>query len=81
MGTADQDFQIAPAITRALRDRIGHENYGYLSMPDSYKESIVDWNQRRYGLAIDPDTLLHSAGVHPGVFSTPARLLPARQAR
>ena len=70
MGTADQDFLIAPAITLALRDRIGHENYGYLSMPASYKESIVDWNQRRAGLAIDPDTILHSAGVHPGVIST-----------
>ena len=70
MGTADQDFRIAPAITRALQDRIGHENYGYLSIPASYKESIVDWNQRRYGLAIDPDTILHAPGVHPGIIST-----------
>jgi cystathionine beta-lyase len=70
MGTADQDFRIAPAITRALRDRIGHENYGYMSIPASYKESIVDWNRRRYGLAIDPDTILHAPGVHPGIIST-----------
>ena len=71
MGTADQDFRIAPAITRALRDRIGHENYGYLSIPASYKASIVDWNQRRYGLAIDPDTIRHAAGVHPGIITAP----------
>ena len=70
MGTADQDFQIAPAITRALRDRIGHENYGYMSIPASYKESIVDWNRRRYGLDIDPDTIQHAPGVHPGIIST-----------
>ena len=70
MGTADQDFPIAPAITRALRDRIGHENYGYMSTPASYKESIVDWNRRRYGLAIDPDTIQHAAGVHSGIIST-----------
>ena len=70
MGTADQDFRIAPAITRALRDRIGHENYGYLSIPASYKESIVDWNRRRYGLEIDPDTIQHAPGVHAGVIST-----------
>ena len=70
MGTADQDFRIAPAITRALRDRIGHENYGYLSIPASYKESIVDWNKRRYGLEIDPDTVQHAPGVHAGVIST-----------
>ncbi|MCY4509074.1 MAG: twin-arginine translocation signal domain-containing protein, partial [Acidobacteria bacterium] len=64
MGTADQDFRIAPPITRALRERIGHENYGSLSIPASYKESIVDWNRRRYGLEIDPDTIQHAAGVH-----------------
>ena len=70
MGTADQDFRIAPPITRALRDRIGHENYGYLSIPASYKASIVDWNRRRYGLDIDPDTIQHAAGVHSGIIST-----------
>ena len=70
MGTADQDFRIAPAITRALRERIGHENYGYLSIPASYKESIVDWNRRRYGLEIDPDTIQHAPGVHSGIIST-----------
>ena len=70
MGTADQDFRIAPAITRALRERIGHENYGYLSIPASYKESIVDWNKRRYGLDIDPDTIRHAPGVHSGIIST-----------
>ena len=70
MGTADQDFRIAPPITRALRERIGHENYGYLTIPASYKASIVDWNRRRYGLDIDPDTILHAPGVHPAVIST-----------
>ena len=70
MGTADQDFRIAPPITDALRKRIGHENYGYLSIPGSYKASIVDWNRRRYGLEIDPDTIQHAPGVHAGVIST-----------
>ncbi|MBD95361.1 MAG: cystathionine beta-lyase [Acidobacteria bacterium] len=70
MGTADQDFRIAPAITRALRDRVAHENYGYLTKPESYLESIVDWNQRRYGLEISPETILHSDGVHPAIIST-----------
>lgn len=70
MGTADQDFRIAPAISRALRERVAHENYGYLTIPDSYKESIVDWNRRRYGLAIDPDTIRHAPGVHPAIIST-----------
>ena len=70
MGTADQDFRIAPAITQALHRRIAHENYGYMSMPASYRESIVNWNKRRYGLDIAPDTILHSNGVHPAIIST-----------
>ena len=70
MGTADQDFKIAPAITRALRDRIAHENYGYLTRPRSYVESIVDWNRRRYGLDIAPETILHAQGVQPAIIST-----------
>ena len=70
MGIADQDFRIAPAITRALRERIGHENYGYLTMPSAYIESIVNWNKRRYGLDINPELLLHADGVHPAIIST-----------
>ena len=70
MGTADQDFRIAPAITQALQRRIAHENYGYMSIPVSYRESIVNWNKRRYDLDIAPDTILHSNGVHPAIIST-----------
>ncbi|MCH7749648.1 MAG: putative C-S lyase [Acidobacteria bacterium] len=70
MGTADQDFRIAPVITRALQRRIEHENYGYLTIPASYVESIVNWNKRRHGFEIDPDLLLHSDGVHPAIIST-----------
>ena len=78
MGTADQDFRSAPAITRALRARVEHENYGYLTVPDSYKESIVNWNKRRYALEIDPETIRHSAGVHPAIISTLRAFCPPR---
>ena len=69
MGIADMDFRTAPVITRALRERIQHENWGYLDMPPSYIESIVDWNKRRYGIEINPDLIMHSDGVHPGLLS------------
>ena len=78
MGTADQDFRNAPAIGRALRDRVGHENYGYLTIPDSYYESIISWNQRRYGLEIDRESILHSDGVHPAIISTLRAFCPPR---
>jgi cysteine-S-conjugate beta-lyase len=69
MGIADMDFRAAPVITKALMQRIQHENWGYLDIPHSYVESILDWNKRRYGVEINPDLLLHSTGVHPGIIS------------
>lgn len=69
MGIADLDFRAAPCITKALAERCQHENWGYLHTPASYIEAIVDWNKRRYGLDIDPDTVVLSNGVHPGLIA------------
>jgi len=69
MGIADMDFRCAPAITKALAERVRHENWGYLEMPKSYTEGIVNWNKRRYGIDINPDLMLLADGVHPGIIS------------
>ena len=70
MGIADMDFQAAPCIGRALAARCEHENWGYLATPDSYIEAIVNWNQRRYGLTIDPESIVLTTGVHPGLIAS-----------
>ena len=67
MGVADMDFRTAPAITSALRKRLEHENWGYLHLPESFKQSIADWNRRRYGEEIDPDLILNATGVIPAI--------------
>ena len=69
MGIADMDFRAAPAITKALLQRMQHENWGYLDLPRSYIDSILNWNKRRYHVEITPDLLLHSNGVHHGLIS------------
>jgi cystathionine beta-lyase len=69
MGIADMDFRAAPCITRALGERMKHENWGYLDMPSNYIESIVAWNKKRYGLNIDPETVVLTTGVHPGLIA------------
>jgi cystathionine beta-lyase len=69
MGIADMDFKAAPCIGKALAERCQHENWGYLHMPDSYIEAIVNWNKRRYGLEIDPKTIVISSGVHPALIA------------
>ena len=69
MGIADMDFRTAPCITNALARRCEHENWGYLERPDSYTQAIVDWNQRRYGLEIDPNSIELTSGVHSGLIA------------
>jgi len=76
MGVADMDFRTAPAITTALRERLEHENWGYLEMPDSFPESIVNWNKRRYNVTINPSELVISSGVYPGMIAAMQTFCP-----
>ncbi|HWI19698.1 MAG TPA: aminotransferase class I/II-fold pyridoxal phosphate-dependent enzyme [Vicinamibacterales bacterium] len=72
MGIADIDFKAAPPITKALTDRLKHENWGYLDM-DTWtprtQEAIAAWSKRRYNFAIDPKTIVVSNGVHPALIA------------
>ena len=69
MGIADLDFKTAPEITKAIAERVLHENWGYILTPDSYYESIVEWILKRYGERISRDQLLLSTGVLPAIQS------------
>ena len=69
MGVADMDFKCAPVITKALRERIQHEVWGYLDMPPAFHQGIIAWNKRRYGIDINPDLLAITTGVHSGLIA------------
>ena len=69
MGVADMDFRAAPCVTNALAERCTHENWGYMARPASYAEAVAEWNSRRYGLDIDPSTIVFTTGVHPGIIA------------
>ena len=69
MGIADMDFRAAPAITSALKERVQHENWGYLDIPRAFVDGIIAWNRRRYSVEIDPAQMVISAGVHPALIS------------
>jgi cystathionine beta-lyase len=76
MGIADMDFRAAPAITKALKERLEHENWGYLDNPRMIVDDVVRWNKRRYGVDINPDQLVISAGVHPALISAMQTFCP-----
>jgi len=73
MGIADMDFKVAPSITKELMARMQHENWGYLDMGGalgkSMNEHIVGWNKKRYGLTVNPDSVVMTTGVHPGIIA------------
>jgi len=72
MGIADIDFRAAPCITEALSARIKHENWGYLDMDEAtpaMAAAVATWNKKHYGIDIDPNTIVLSNGVHPGLIA------------
>jgi cystathionine beta-lyase len=72
MGIADIDFRAAPSITTAINARVQHENWGYLDMDKwtpRMTEAVAAWNKRKYGLTIDPKTIVLANGVHPALIA------------
>jgi cystathionine beta-lyase len=73
MGIADMDFRAAPSITKALMERMQHENWGYLDMGGpmvkSFTDGIISWNKRRHGLTVNPESVVITTGVHPGIIA------------
>jgi cystathionine beta-lyase len=72
MGIADIDFKAAPSITKAINDRVKHENWGYLDMntwTPKMQEAVAAWNKRHYGIDIPPASLVMSNGVHPALIA------------
>lgn len=67
MFVADMDFQVAPAITKALIQRVNHGVYGYVKLLPDFYEAIVHWNKRRHDWTIQPDTILATNGIVPAI--------------
>ena len=65
---ADMEFSVAPAIREALDSRVDHPLYGYTSIPETLIDSIINWNEKRYNLALDHDSVTLIPGVMSGGF-------------
>lgn len=67
MWVADMDFQAAPCIRQALKERVDHGVFGYTLVPNSYYESIISWFDRRHQWHIDRNWILYTSGVVPAI--------------
>ena len=64
---ADMDFKTPDCIVEALRKRFNHEIYGYPVAPDSYWESIINWEKQLHGWEITRDELSFIPGIVKGI--------------
>ncbi|WP_251622684.1 MalY/PatB family protein [Odoribacter lunatus] len=67
MWVADMDFKTAPAIIEALEKRVAHGIFGYVKVPQSYYEAIVQWFSRRHQWTIECPWIIYTTGVVPAL--------------
>jgi len=67
MWVADMDFKSAPAIIKALHDRVDHGVFGYARPTKSTMDAMVGALQRRYGWTIDPSWIVWLPGLVCGL--------------
>ena len=65
LSNADMDFDSAPCIKEALVKCAERGWYGYTLKTDSYYQSIIDWYERKFGVKIPKDWILHTPGIWP----------------
>ncbi|MCD8071670.1 MAG: PatB family C-S lyase [Alistipes sp.] len=70
MWVADMDFEVAPCITRAIKNRAEHSVYGYDFRGDTFFEAACGWIERRSGWKTRKEWMVYTPGVVSGlVFS------------
>lgn len=64
---ADMDFQTAPCIIDALRRRVEHGVFGYVRVPDSYYDAVIQWFSRRHHWTMQRHHIIYTSGVVPAI--------------
>jgi len=73
---ADMDFPSPPAVVRALRERVEHGFFGYLSERNDLPEVVAERLAKRYGWRVSPEAVVTLPGVIAG-FNQALRALTA----
>lgn len=67
MWVADMDFPAPAEVNEAIMRRAKHGIYGYTTINQDVKQSIVDWQFKRHNWQIKPSWLSFSPGVVTGL--------------
>lgn len=74
MWVADMDFQTAPEIIAALKNRVDHGIFGYSVVPEEWYDAYIGWWKRRHAFSMEKDWLIFCTGVVPAISSTVRKL-------
>ena len=70
MWVADMNFPTAPAVTRAMVERISHPCFGYFDPREEYFDAIIRWQTTRNGVeGLEKKHIGYENGVLGGVLS------------
>lgn len=74
MWVADMDFETAPEVIEALRERVEHGIFGYSVVTGDWYQAYQDWWRRRHHLEIKAEWLIFCTGVVPAISSAVRKL-------
>ncbi len=67
MWVADMDFKTPAFIIEKLRERLGHEIFGYSFRPDAYFSSIIKWTREHHNWDIYKEWICFCPGIVPAL--------------
>lgn len=67
MWVADMDFEVAPCIVEAMKERIAHPCFGYTDLTEDWAKSYVDFWKKSFRVNLKSDCLAFSLGVIPSL--------------
>lgn len=68
MWIADMNFATVPTVPQAIAERLKHPFYGYFMPRKEYFESIIKWQEKRFGITgIKAENIGYENGVLGGV--------------
>jgi cystathionine beta-lyase len=64
---ADSDYETAPCIKKALKERVEHGAFGYAGLGDDYQAIIAKWYKKRYSVDVAEKAIIPVPSVLNGL--------------
>ncbi|MGF0095897.1 MalY/PatB family protein [Peptoniphilus sp. SGI.035] len=69
LSVADMEFKHPEELISGLKEHIENTVLGYTGPTDEFKQSVVNWMQRRHNFKIEKDWIVNTSGVVPAFFN------------